>query len=259
MKLYRFEPLSIERLQTVNSGEIWVSPPGEFNDIKDCILGEMYPPRSLNQEQLEDLIENIKKTYASLSSIEQFRRVQMFLIEFIENVTKHYYKNTLSKVDYNLRMKSCFDSISYLLTTLVRVCCFNAGTPHDPLGWGYYARGHKGFCVEYEFNSNWDSNIYPVTYTSEEHLRFSARELGLCPDETLNRLFLTKTSHWSHENEYRFIEFNLSGSKIKGGRIKLPDSLTPTRLILGKNVQLDDAFKAELEKTTIKVINYSVI
>lgn len=99
------------------------------------------------------------------------------------------------------------------------------------LMWSHYAEGHKGFCIEYDFNIGCDYMkdilILPVVY-SRERIKFPW-EIALVSDKVnksinkeagykIIRSLLTKDEVWNYENEWRII---LAGDS-SSGNIKMP-------------------------------------
>ena len=129
-----------------------------------------------------------------------------------------------------------------------RVCCFYSGDIKNPLMWAHYANNHQGFCVEYEYSPSFNSQIHSVNYTNNWR-NPSARELALCPDETMVRILTTKDTCWHYENEFRHVHFDLSSTiseNEKGKAIIIPPCLQAKKIITGINFKQDELpkFKA---------------
>lgn len=99
------------------------------------------------------------------------------------------------------------------------------------LMWSHYADGHKGFCIEYDFNQECDASkellILPVVY-SKERMKFpwnvvlavdkEDEKIKMEAAQTMILSLLTKDEVWSYENEWRVIASGSSGIK----NVKMP-------------------------------------
>lgn len=113
------------------------------------------------------------------------------------------------------------------LKDIAQIKCFSE-TPSDEKMWGYYAKDHTGFCVEYDI-SELDSNdtiidhLFPVLYSAKrsmttdvhkmidelKQLRIDIRD-GNKHDydgylNDITALFLSKGEGWSYEREWRIV------------------------------------------------------
>lgn len=111
-----------------------------------------------------------------------------------------------------------------------RVGCLCTGNKNK-LMWSHYGDGHKGFCIEYDFNSCWNFletvDLLPVLYSKErivipENIIFeNNKKTWEIEDSCRNALIkslITKDDVWNYENEWRIITRN---SKTDGN-IKMP-------------------------------------
>ncbi len=113
------------------------------------------------------------------------------------------------------------------LMDVAQIKCFSE-TPEDTRMWGYYAKEHTGFCVEYDI-SELDSNdtvinhLFPVLYSSKRSMITDVTKMidelkqlrkdisdgnkhdydGYLNDITA--LFLSKGEEWSYEKEWRIV------------------------------------------------------
>lgn len=99
------------------------------------------------------------------------------------------------------------------------------------LMWSHYAEGHKGFCIEYDFNQECDASkellILPVIY-SKERMKFpwnvviaedkEDEKIKLEAARTMILSLLTKDEVWSYENEWRVIASGVNGTE----NVKMP-------------------------------------
>lgn len=85
------------------------------------------------------------------------------------------------------------------------ICCFSE-TWENPLMWGHYADEHRGFCLEFEADTNalGGCSLLPALY-SDGH--FPARVFQFLVDRSafFAQMLLTKQMEWSYEREWRLI------------------------------------------------------
>jgi len=84
------------------------------------------------------------------------------------------------------------------------VCCFSESST-EILLWSHYADNHKGFCIEFDFQDGtlFRKNAKKVRY-SDTIPKLSAVDFSVPKrEETFDILWLTKSSHWAYEKEWR--------------------------------------------------------
>lgn len=111
-------------------------------------------------------------------------------------------------------------------------CIGSLGTDYkNKLMWSHYSDGHKGFCIEYDFNSYWDISknidLLPVLYSKKRVIipkdimfknDISEQQINDIVFKTQIKSLLTKDEVWSYENEWRIITTGTKG----GINIKMP-------------------------------------
>ncbi|MBC3813207.1 DUF2971 domain-containing protein [Undibacterium aquatile] len=256
LKLYRFEKDEPARIETINRGEIYLSAPQEFNDPNDCRMQGIFSPEldSVSYETFKNRIDLIYPPSEPSSW-----RHPLTNSDVKKNVVAEKLKEIFSRyepepnIDY-VDIQGAVARIRSYIKHTTGVCCFFAGDPKDSLMWAYYADSHKGFCVEYELDTDAQGNLpagfHRVKYENQLPSP-SILELLLTPEECISRLVTTKEKSWIHEKEVRYValnslsdtdDFSVSGS---GDRFKLPSSLRVTGIITGQNYrgnQLDFKF-----------------
>lgn len=92
------------------------------------------------------------------------------------------------------------------------------------LMWSHYADSHKGFCIEYDFNSIHDENLYeipfPVVYSQNRiQVPWDMVIEGINKKEKIFSFFLrsvlTKDKIWEYENEWRILSISTNNSELK--------------------------------------------
>lgn len=109
------------------------------------------------------------------------------------------------------KSKSLFDKkTADLINMAIDAACVGCLTtdPADRLMWSHYADDHKGFCIEYDFNSLKKYFVpYPVVYSETRPL---LDDFYPVTKETIRKhtmiSILTKDKKWEYENEWRVIK-----------------------------------------------------
>lgn len=118
--------------------------------------------------------------------------------------------------------------------------------------WNNYADKSTGYCVEYDFgNSNLKQKLYPVIYEDNRETNIILKIAGNFIGQLLRtfsqnkiesdisqflRLFLTKDTIWSYQNEWRLIG-EANGIVKSAPKVKA--------IYLGKNVSNENRLKME--------------
>jgi hypothetical protein len=80
----------------------------------------------------------------------------------------------------------------------------------DLLMWAHYSDGHKGICLEFDSTAAgtffWEAAR--VAY-QEEYPKVNMQDLG--SPQNILAMHLTKSTHWSHEREWRIVKFGDEG------------------------------------------------
>lgn len=70
------------------------------------------------------------------------------------------------------------------------------------LMWAHYANGHKGFCVEYDFSSDFRKPLRSFNHINYDRVDLSKDKLSI------TEAFATKSKDWEYENEVRLISYD---------------------------------------------------
>ncbi|MGP8189038.1 MAG: DUF2971 domain-containing protein [Methanobacterium sp.] len=202
-------------LNLLESDELWLSSPNNFNDPFDSGFTFNYGESasimdSQNKNQREDLAFNEKR---------------------IKNLVPNF--NSIHK-------NRIFER------------CFSEEIDSTPM-WSHYADDYKGFCIEYnfkqfEFGDDISTNIYPVIYNKKlfdatKHLR----QIDKLPDDNILMNIcaaINKSIKWSNEKEWRIV------SIINEGPLKV---LKPKAVYLGDKVT-DKHKKSVMEIANVRKI-----
>lgn len=100
---------------------------------------------------------------------------------------------------------------------------------NDLLMWAHYANGHRGFCVEYSFSSEFRKTLL----LSFNHINYGVVDLS--KDKlSITEAFATKSVEWRYENEVRLISYN-SDSNDEHINVPLDDQSSIVAIYFGLN------------------------
>lgn len=218
------------------------------NDLNDCKIQALYMP-PLSDTYLQTLISTINTVYPENFDYKN----AVFSKKTIQEI-KNYITNCKDTEVINvLEREFSVTNIRHNIINSVGICCFFSGEINAPLLWAHYAENHGGFCVEYEYNELPDNKILPVVYSTTLPI-VSAREIALCPEETITRIVTSKTSHWQYEKEFRLVELFPFEEGESGKPIDMPNYLTPTRIITGDRLKAEDL--SNLKRIGLPITSY---
>lgn len=222
------EPISFEDIamqQVLRSPQLVKSVIMSFGDQKDT-----------KEKQLLELLASKDDFFAKIESIATFSGVDIPRAEIVKLYTE---------LDKGIR------KIRNGLGQQVGIECFTQ-SPTDILMWSYYTDKHKGICVEYDFSKMFSSLsnafLFPVYYSENRPLLNlediydpvtkqikNDRIIEIFPN--LMWSWITKSSEWKHEKEWRLISFPIKDDTKRS--VKLP---IISRIITGINIT-DENYK----------------
>jgi len=205
--LYRYmscEGDKIKRLeQILQENVIYFPSPSLFNDPFDCAIGISL--ECSYEKKLQVLLNGMTQAVPELPVEEKLRRARK-LIDV----------GALAKIDMNAITKEIMQFVGILSMSAIR---------DNLLMWSHYANKHQGVCVGFKVVpiDPFFGNCYPVIYREE----YPETAISDSEIEITNTAFLTKSSDWAYEREYRIIE-NINGP----GLYKFPSHLL-SEIIIG--------------------------
>lgn len=117
------------------------------------------------------------------------------------------------------------------------ISCFCESVQKDIM-WSQYANNHKGFCIEYYFDSfEGPQFIFPVVYKDSKKI-----DIDDLDESQMYKSILTKYSDWSKQDEWRMI-LPFYDKKEKGKVITQP---LPKAIYMG--VDIEDSLRDFLNK-----------
>lgn len=221
MYFYKFRALDTNALTALSNNELWF---GKLDSQNDPFEGRCKIDRSLSEElerfATHRIMPEDPKSYNAYFQL-----------------TGVHYPHKLSK--FELLEQGCFQMANEMIGNLnatSRICSFSyydssskENALVDNRMWGHYANGLRGFCLVFDkklleeaiFQSTEKKAVgFEVRYQNEpDELRVSDlfsvnNRLELIQDQSLRgyqivaKAASTKSEHWEHEQEVRFISFS---------------------------------------------------
>ncbi|MGN6187169.1 MAG: DUF2971 domain-containing protein [Thermoanaerobaculia bacterium] len=192
--LYRY--CSADRaIQILRDNTLYLCAPDKLNDVFEGAVGSAvkYDPKIARELEI--------RRYMGLAGIQRAMAEEIVsesssAAEQRENF--EYFAEQLRQIGRRMRQHS-------------GIVCFSASF-NDQRMWGTYGDNHAGVCIQFwhdEGRSPVVKHARPVIYTAEARADLLVKMLnedGSISPSTLGLLFyLTKTTHWRDENEWRIV------------------------------------------------------
>ena len=215
--LYKYYSDNNERLETIESNQMWYSAPCKFNDTFDCDI-------AINEKEL---FENLLKLVPDKRGIKSGSYIWRQLKQEVHNQLtslSDFFEETKRTTGI-----SCFSELNDSL-----------------LMWAHYANNHRGMCVEYELleiNKQLKFSHVPVIYDNDRVSFNSFDENTIDKDATAMfiKSLTSKSPEWSYEKEWRIIRDDRSCGKkwdVKNNGALL-EMICPRSIILGCMAKAD--------------------
>ena len=178
--LYKYRTYNAHSLACLANQTIWLTKPKSFNDPFDCAITL---DRALYKESI---------THAITVAMDRAKRGH------------HNRKDLLKEWPGD---KDAFENFRENIKELIQnmgVCAFSA-TCDEILLWSHYADHHKGFCIEYDCREGTKLRelAHKVRYHDEVPKLSAGDFAGPKKSDALDALWLTKSTAWSYEKEWR--------------------------------------------------------
>lgn len=182
--LYKYFTVNNRTLDAVRTGAFWFANPSSFNDPFDCAL-------TIAHDGLEESVRHAVRV-----------AIRDGLLDAGTVPADGYRASPRDAVAYREfreRLEWLFNNVGILCITEV---------PDDLLMWSHYANSHRGFCLGFERT---EQNILgrqarPVVY-QDDYPRLTAANFDKKTNpNSADVLWLTKSTHWAYEREWRLIE-----------------------------------------------------
>ena len=228
--LYKYRAFNKYSLQSLINEVVWFSTPASFNDPFDCGI-------HVDEQKMEESVRAaVEEAYSKAGKSTD--QIPPGKLEAQEE-DKQAFQKFRSSV-YDLFQSAGIFSLS---------CIDN-----DILMWSHYADSHRGFCIEY---SRTPDNILgeqaePVRYQNDLPSLSAGDVAG--SGGGIDKLWLTKSAHWSYEEEWRVI--HTEGGKafqfpceiksvIFGLKMSDQNRYTIRRILENRNITFKEATKDE--------------
>lgn len=183
--IYKYRSCSEKDLENtlniIQNNELYFSKPEDFNDPYDSQL--MIDMEAPDEDYERIILERMKLD-------PRFRNVK-----FSEEELRELLKEEIKDLKENGAQ-----TFADLSAKKIGVCCFSCKN-NNLVMWAHYANFHDGICLQFSFNGGFFSKAFEVIYSSHyPEINFFSSQI-----KRINGLFLTKSSHWKEEKEYRIV------------------------------------------------------
>lgn len=185
--VYRYEPINNLTLKNLKSQVVYFSSPQNFNDPYDCAINA--EPKIPKDRELKQYLRSWLKR----------DDVPQEVKDDIENYNPDVIRSTI--------LKNATETIERERSRFLKkagVLCFSA-TKSNTLMWSHYADWHKGFCFEFSTEHDPFKKLLRVQYKSSIPKIDFVSSMKHQQNEAILDLFLTKSSDWKYEQEWRAI------------------------------------------------------
>jgi hypothetical protein len=124
-------------------------------------------------------------------------------------------------------------------------CMSHTDTLAEPLQWGHYADCHRGVAIELDTSLPPVNFAFPVTY-AEEYPTSKVPRTEQPSWDGVKALFLTKSTHWRYEREYRAIRLDFPDAGVAShlltqweGDVAVADPRVVRAVTLGAKMDAD--------------------
>lgn len=255
--LYKYREVNLNSIKSLLRDSIWISLPREMNDPHECSFYCNFEDLMSSDEYLSHDI--VKKLIKRLKlDVNKFKNMELheIILELALNdpnidgdVDKAYAVIDSLKTVSKKNQKEIMDSLEYAMKNYVYIFSLSENC-HNNLMWSHYGDSHKGFCIEYDFNSVETDNIIkkslkPVVYTNEkiDFAEYFKAGIKRFP-ELMSFPAMIKSKDWEYEQEWRLIY--PQGPEAEPFEGKSPKIRS---IILGSNISKND------EELLVKLAN----
>lgn len=226
--LYKYRAFDDYGLRMLSHDEVFFSAPANLNDPRDCTLPVLYE-RGTKVQMYRMNLRNLRWLRPELTREER------------RKLARHLAEITYANREDPIRAREFRKDIAEHMNKVVGIMSLSA-VCDNPVMWGHYAAGHSGFCVGFDtsalvkFISEAEDRgililLDKVTYFAEMPVinPYLMDEGGI-----IMKMVLSKSDHWSYEEEYRLICADRPNSALSVG----PEVIS--EVVLGSNCSPDD-------------------
>ncbi|MEE8186104.1 MAG: DUF2971 domain-containing protein [Nitrososphaerales archaeon] len=209
---YRFFDPDGYHLGVIENAKLWFTSAREFNDPFDSSLQYRFDdaPKGI---RLKWAMHFLKREFPHLNH-KQRRQLALQRLREIGKDPAYYESFRNSYVERN------YDKFGICCLTPVR---------DDLLMWAHYSDSHRGFCLGIDTSKLFDLqhslasdghliDLQQVTYSEEmPEINFFVSMISKYWHKDIIRLLCTKSTHWSHEREFRLIYWDRVNTALSVG------------------------------------------
>ena len=167
--------------------KLFFSTRKSFNDPFDCVVPNLLQtPGTILKRFAEEFVE---RNFPRAAETEKIAKISKLIsVDSLEGLRKD--------------LQNDVDQAGIVCFCKVR---------DDILMWAHYAAKHEGLCLEFDGSANcrFFGEAQPVQYEN-----YTTIPLEGDPEEQMTRVILTKSKHWSYEQEYRILRPGEAGRRL---------------------------------------------
>ena len=172
--------------------QLYFASPAQFNDPFDC---KVPPLDNISTIEFRTVYTRaVRKYFPKLSVSDVAKRVTKFMVEKPQ---------TERAAEARAYLQKEVDKLG--------ICAFSAQND-DILMWSHYASAHRGFALEFA------SSSATLLFGSAQEVKYSDTYELLTDltdnDAAVERIVLTKSAHWSYENEWRIVDHEERNDRV---------------------------------------------
>jgi len=171
-ELYKYTRISEVLINGLCNCELSFSSPLSFNDPFDCQINDQ---TKWTKELINEYIQTNKKFFTDIGK----RFALTAPVELFSSLLKKNIAEVLSNIGISCFSKRC----------------------NNLLLWAHYAHKHSGICLKFDITK--DENFFLWTFPVNYSNNYPVYDFVGNKNEIINTMLLTKSSHWSYEEEYR--------------------------------------------------------
>jgi Protein of unknown function (DUF2971) len=185
--LYKYQPVTRRNLENLRKHQIWFSKPYRFNDAYDC--ANLPSTREMSEVELAEYLPSVLERIGK----------QALDPKYLEGDSP----NALFKDKVNKDVAKTLPQITKEMLHEMGIACFST-SKDSLLMWSHYAKGHKGFCLEFDTSFEPFPKAYKVDY-SPTMPSISLAAVLLKKEGAMREMVLTKADCWTYEDEWRLL------------------------------------------------------
>lgn len=245
-KLFKYRVLNDHTWDDLSNDTLFVRKTSVQNDTREAnIILTPDAETSIRQQLFDDMTRTyglprvmVKNADDVIVAINDYFKRFVIDGDAIEKefVKTPQYESLRKQIDESFKAYIC--SIKNNSREIYSICSFSS-VNNSNLMWGYYADGHKGCCIEYNFKELGSEALdvalmFPVLYTEDNRVYLNKYEIDKGVDGSLAMFAATlKNKEWEHEKEWRRLYLGTESGKLQ----KMPK---PTAVYMGERINQEN-------------------